>query len=211
MNSINARIDYQDQIQSSIDLMRSRSVIFEDGLTDNEIALTERHFGFVFPTDLRAFLQTTLPVAIEGQRSQNFPNWRLEDRADISRRLDWPFEGMAFDIEHNLFWLDSWGTRPRQTAAAIEVARCKVASAPKMIPVFSHRYLPDDPREAGNPVFSIHQTDIIYYGQNLWDYIEQEFGEHEEDCYGGKRYANWTTEKYQAVHRQIRFWSELVS
>ncbi len=63
----------------------------------------------------------------------------------------------------------------------------------------------------GNPVFSVHQTDIIYYGKNLWDYFEQEFGPHGEGWYGGQQYAETTSEEYLAVHRPIRFWSSLVS
>ncbi len=67
-----------------------------------------------------------------------------------------------------------------------------------MIPVFSHRYLPDDPNEAGNPVFSVYQTDIIYYGADLLDYFENEFAQ--------PRPA-WRT----ITPRLIRFWSALAS
>ena len=45
-----------------------------------------------------------------------------------------------------------------------------------MIPVFAHRYLPASPWASGNPVFSIYQTDIIYYGLNLPSYLFAEFG-----------------------------------
>jgi hypothetical protein len=40
----------------------------------------------------------------------------------------------------------------------------------KLIPIFVHRMMPDDPHLAGNPVFSVHQTDIIHYGFALADY-----------------------------------------
>jgi len=45
-----------------------------------------------------------------------------------------------------------------------------------MIPVYSHRYLPAGRGTYGHPVLSIHQTDIIVYGTDLADYINQEFG-----------------------------------
>jgi hypothetical protein len=35
--------------------------------------------------------------------------------------------------------------------------------------------MPDEPQGAGNPVFSVHQTDIIYYGFDLADYLRHEF------------------------------------
>ena len=44
-----------------------------------------------------------------------------------------------------------------------------VDQAPKLIPVFSHRFLVAEPCRAGNPVISIHQSDIIVYGVDLHD------------------------------------------
>lgn len=35
--------------------------------------------------------------------------------------------------------------------------------------------MPDRPHAAGNPVFSVHQTDIISYGVELRDYLIHEF------------------------------------
>lgn len=45
-----------------------------------------------------------------------------------------------------------------------------------MVPVYSHRYLLADPDRTGTPVLSMHQTDIIYYGADLLDYFQREFG-----------------------------------
>lgn len=42
-----------------------------------------------------------------------------------------------------------------------------------MVPVYAHRYLPAG---RGDPVLSIWQTDIIIYGTNLADYIDDEVG-----------------------------------
>jgi hypothetical protein len=50
-----------------------------------------------------------------------------------------------------------------------------VAEAPALIPVYHHRMIPDRPGAPGNPVFSVHQTDIIYYGIHLRDYLVHEF------------------------------------
>jgi hypothetical protein len=105
---------------------------------------------------------------------------------------------MAFDIEQNTFWLEAWGQRPPELSEAIELARAKVTQAPTLIPIFSHRYLPAEPMLSGNPVFSVYQTDIIYYGDDLGTYLRCEF---EALAY------------VDAVHpgmRKIRFWSDLV-
>jgi hypothetical protein len=45
-----------------------------------------------------------------------------------------------------------------------------------MVPVYAHRYLPAGRGTHGHPVLSIWQTDIIYYGTDLLDYVRQEFG-----------------------------------
>ncbi|QDT88969.1 hypothetical protein Pan161_05880 [Gimesia algae] len=192
--------------------MQNRGVHFGPGLTDQEVEQIETTFGFCFPPDLRAFLQIALPVSLKtaGNR-QPFPDWRAGNQSDLQKRFDGPWEGMVFDIEQNAFWLDEWGIKPDELQDAIDIAHRYVSQAPTLIPVYSHRYIPATPSEAGNPIFSVHQTDIIYYGQNLWDYIEQEFGEHEEGWYAGERYAEFTEAQYFAAHRNIPFWSRLVS
>ncbi len=101
-------------------------------------------------------LETALPV------SPSFVDWRAGDAANLRTRLAWPLESLCFDIEHNTFWLAEWGPRPADLAQAFARATQAVAVAPRLIPVFSHRYLPAEPNEAGNPVFSVYQTDIIY-------------------------------------------------
>ena len=201
-----------DKIQSTLLLLGNRGIQLDSGLSDGEVERTENYFGFRFPFDLRGLLQTALPVGGKpGMQSGAFPNWRSGDLNELEGRLNWPFEGMAFDIENNVFWLDEWGTKPDNTSEALKIAQEKVSEAPRLIPVYSHRYIPSEPSVSGNPVFSVHQTDIIYYGQNLWDYFEQEFGEHDEGWYGGERYSNFTREQYLAAHRHISFWSDLVS
>lgn len=45
-----------------------------------------------------------------------------------------------------------------------------------MIPIYGHRYLPAGRGTHGHPVLSIYQTDIIVYGTDLADYINNDFG-----------------------------------
>lgn len=53
--------------------------------------------------------------------------------------------------------------------------------------------MPDDPSQAGNPVFWVHQTDIIHYGYDLLHYLREEFG-----------VANWWMPPSEP--KSIRFW-----
>lgn len=173
-------------------LLRERGFTLAPGLTEDELHRVETLHGFRFPPDLRSFLSSALPI---GRR---FPDWRDPASESILDQLGWPFEGIAFDIGHNVFWWPDWGERPKSLQDAISIARAAFESVPKMIPIYGHRYLPAEPQAAGNPVFSVYQTDIIYYGLDLRRYLACEFGalSHEDAIRGEARY--------------IRFWTELV-
>jgi hypothetical protein len=157
------------------------------GYTQAELGDAQERFGLVFPPDLVALLRDRRPV--RGH------DWT--DHVAIQRMLDWPFEGLLFDVEHNTLWWPEWGEKPDDPQAREEVLRSVLSRAPKLIPLISHRYLPEQPHEAGNPVFSVHQSDVIYYGTDLIDYFEREFM--------GRSHRPWPDQiKY------IPFWSDLV-
>ncbi|MEV6775264.1 hypothetical protein [Streptomyces syringium] len=78
-------------------------------------------------------------------------------------------------MEHNGFWHPVWGPRPAETSDALRIAQSELATVPQLVPVYSHRYLPGTAGEWGHPVLSVHQTDIIFYGNDLADYIRHEF------------------------------------
>jgi hypothetical protein len=104
---------------------------------------------------------------------------------------------MLFDVERNAFWMPEWGDRPPEVAATKAVASEAVRGAPALVPIYGHRYLPAEPLETGNPVFSVHQTDVIYYGHDLASYFDAELG-------GGYERAI----RFDAI-RPIRFWGRV--
>ena len=104
---------------------------------------------------------------------------------------------MIFDVEHNALWLNEWGERPSTPEDRAEIVRQAVAAAPRLIPIFAHRYLPSEPNLAGNPDFSVYQSDIILYGANLNDYVEREINDR-------------SSHAWPEGIRHIRFWSDLV-
>ena len=73
----------------------------------------------------------------------------------------------------------------------------KMVDAPKLIPIYSHRYMPmgvsDNP-----PVISVYGVDVIYYGKDLDEYIQIEFGE-----------KNPSEIDYSNIQK-IPFWSEMM-
>jgi hypothetical protein len=172
--------------QDAMRRLRARSVCaFEAGLTDAEFDRIEAQFGFRFADDHRAFLGTALPINVPPEplppgtirtHPAPWPNWRHGDHTELQERLDWPVLGVLFDVEHN-FWHHTWGPRPDDPATALDVARHHLAHVPRMVPVYGHRYLPAGPGMAGHPVLSMWQTDVIYYGLDVADYINTEFGD----------------------------------
>ncbi len=165
---------------------------FDPGLTDAEVANVEGRFAFRFPPDLRSFLQTALPHGV------GFPDWRSGDETMLRDWLNSPAEAVRFDVEHNGIWIDEWGARPDSTEEALATAGALITAAPRLIPIYSHRMMPDEPHLPGNPVLSVHQTDIIYYGFNLTDYFSHEF-------------ALPGREPWPEVVRPIRFWASFLS
>jgi hypothetical protein len=115
------------------------------GLTGAELARAERDYDFEFADDHRAFLAAGLPLNSRKPRSRpvwGWPDWRHGRRRDLQKTLDWPAEGTLFDVEYNALWHPSWGQRPADMNTALSTARRHLARAPKMIPVYGHRYLP---------------------------------------------------------------------
>jgi len=179
--------------------MRQKGIAFESGLTAQELEAIEHRYSFRFPADLREFLSLGLPV------SDDFPNWRTgrvdrgTDSRTIADLLNWPADGICFDVENNKFWMQDWGAKPHQLEHAIQVAREFLKQAPRLIPVFSHRFLPAEPLTAGNPVISVYQTDIIYRGVDLASYWIREFELPTTNQGNGNKSP-----------RRIRFWSDVI-
>lgn len=166
-----------------VDLLRRAGMEFTAGLTDFELDRAEAAYGFRFPADLRSFLQTATPM---------YYDWHAEEDARIREALALPLEGILFDVAQG-FWLPEWGRRPGSLDEANAIVMRLVEGAPRLIPIYAHRMMPDRPSEAGNPIFSVHQTDIIYYSFNLDDYLRNEFN------LPGRK-------SWPATVRQIDFW-----
>lgn len=164
------------------------------GLSDSEIEQVESKYAFQFPPDLKEFLQFSLPI------SKGWVNWRNDSEEEINSRFNWAYEGICFDIEHADFWIKEWGEKPNNLTDAFEIAKQKVQEAPKLIPILSHRFIPDKPNEIDNPIFSVYQTDIIIYGNNLQEYFENEFY-----YYFGKSEIT-----LDSATKRIEFWSDFV-
>jgi len=179
--------------KESINLLQQHGVYFESGLTSTEIKRAEAIYSFRFPKSLCDFLMQALPV------SKGYYNWRdvTEKNIDyIKHIIEKPVNdlcSMAGDIE----WSDEWGNKPGTIREKVERIRERAKSAPKLVPIFCHRYMPIVDIEDA-PILSIHGTDIIYYGENLTDYIKVELGEKRQEKIN-----------FQNI-KKLPFWSDLM-
>jgi hypothetical protein len=159
------------------------------GLSTAELAVAQEQAEAVFPDDLCELLMTTLPA---GDR---FPDWRARPADAMRKWREDLVDNIHFDVTQNNFWLDQWGDVPSDPQESRQIVADALAEAPTLIPIMAHRAIPNDPLAAGNPVFSVWQTDIILYGANLTEYLANEFK---------RRY------EISPETRTIRFWSRLV-
>jgi len=160
-----------------------------NGHTQDELDAAQDMFGLTFPPDLVELYREKRPALAY--------DW-TKDHDAIWRMLAWPYEGLWFDVVHNGLWWDAWGPKPGRRSDQQDVLRQVVATAPRLIPIYSHRFIPQSPSEPGNPVFSVYQSDIIVYGAKLADYFEREFDA------GALRDKDWPSIK------RIPFWSEMI-
>ena len=156
-------------VPSFRELLKTARAELSRGLSDQEIEAVEERFGVEFNGDQRAFLGEVLPLG------RNWPDWRSGDPDVIRAALDGPTSGVLFDVERNSFWPPSWGTRPVEMSDALALAAERLSSAVKLVPVWGHRYTPQRSTAGVYPVFSVVQTDVIYYGRDLRHYLGVEF------------------------------------
>lgn len=179
--------------KESIKLLKSRGIRVEAGLTDDEVEKIEKIYGIQFPRSLKNFLMEGVPIW------DKFYNWRnfKPDNIEYIKRVIYHPVKFIEDYPEEVEWNREWGKEPECVNDRIRIVRNRLKNAPTLLPIFSHRYMPKTLDE-NPPVISVHGVDIIYYGEDLEDYFEIEFGE-KEQC----------EINFQRIHT-IPFWSEIM-
>jgi hypothetical protein len=182
------------EMNEIVELLAARGVTLDMGLAPDELHQIEEKYSIVFPDDLRSLYRAALPI------SAGFPNWRdalkpIETSAFIDY-LSAPFAGVENTID-DVRWPDEWGEEPADKGERDERILKELKQAPKLIPVFGHRYMPST-HESDFPVISVSGWDIIYYGSNLREYFQIEFGN-----------LKWGDMDFNHI-KEIPFWSNIM-
>ena len=156
-------------------LLESKNMILDFGVSNERILEIEKKINFVFPPDLRDLLMNFVPRGFHKQDA-GFPDWNNEPIESLSKRFDVFTESVIFDITNNNFWYSKWGKKPEAINDRVNLAKDKLKTEPKPIPIYLHRCMLSQPNIIGNPILSIYQTDMIFYGNDLYDYFKNEFG-----------------------------------
>ena len=153
------------------ELLKKRSVLFSQGMSLKEIEETERIYSIVFPREIKRAYMFALPI------SHGFYNWRERKEEyvnHVKKVINRPLIELVEDADY-IDWNETWGEELYGDEKKEYIKR-RMKLAPKLIPVFSHRYaISGDMNES--PVFSINGSDIICYGKNYLQYLEIEFGQ----------------------------------
>lgn len=154
-------------------LTRRPNGVCEPGLTDAEIDRAQDVFGLTFSPLWRGVLRLVHPTARSGTSHldwRSYPDWRLRHEAPTRRMITAPVEGLLFDVEHNDFWWNAWGSPPATTTDRLQVARCELAEVPRLTPLWGHRYIAETD---DSPVFSIVQADLYVPAVTLGGLLDE--------------------------------------
>jgi hypothetical protein len=164
------------------------------GYSEAELEDAQAKWGLRFPPDLVESLWEFRPL-IDGRDSFD---WVAGDPEDIRRLIAWPFKGYWRSVERHHIWWPECGERPASRADRKETLRSIFANAPRLIPLGGIRYIPDEPFESGNPVFSVMASDIIHDAANIADWIERSRG------------GLLSQPRPRPAVKEIRFWGQAV-
>lgn len=173
--------------------MKQQGIEFAVGLSDKEMAIIKQEYGIVFPKELMTFYKEALPI------SKGFYNWR--DKSDINvknikRAMQMPIDEVIAGSEE-IDWNEEWGEEPIDPNLRKRIISNMALNAPKLIPVYFHRYIAAVENER-TPIFSICGTDIIYFAKSVLDYFLIELDLKENEIF----------QNNEVDH--IPFWSDLL-
>lgn len=179
--------------EKSMTIMKENSIQLKEGLSDEELKIIEDIYELKLPEQLKSFYSTAIPI------SQGFYNWG-DFRSNYVDYLKQEINRPTYDLFRfidDIDWCDEWGDEPVLEKERNSIIYEKLKKAPKLIPFFGHRYIPEGDY-SNCPILSVYNTDIIYYGSSIDEYFEVEYG-----------YKSQRNIDFDHIDR-IPFWTDLI-
>lgn len=152
-----------------IDKLKNKGILFDKGLTNEEIEKIENIYEIKFPEKLKEFYKMGVPT---GERFYKWNDFSNENIEYIKENLNRPLDEIRIEIENEGYWVEKWGEFDNVDDRLVRFDSI-INDFPKLIPIYSHRYVVcgnDNPA-----VLSVMGSDIIVYGNNLEDYFSNDF------------------------------------
>jgi hypothetical protein len=166
-----------------------------DGMRAQQLEDLEGAVGHELPFEVGLLLVMGVPA------SKGWRRWRTPE-ADWAEWNSYVLDGLCFGVENNNFWSPAWGDKPATLSDQLEVARHHYGtSVPALFPLFGHRAVPltvaeGETSSMNNPVFSVVQTDVVTYGDDLAAWMHREF--------------DVPLPMWPAQPRRFPFWTEVI-
>ncbi|CAK9048572.1 Tyrosine-specific transport protein 1 [Durusdinium trenchii] len=149
-------------------LAAGRCEDLELGLSDEEVLAAENRYGFVFPPDVRDFLQAGLPVG------KGWHHWRQlsSNKVEYGTKEDTVFQIRKL---HCTPWRVRYNKdRPWGEDESLEKAQDLASRCYPLIPLWQHRCIPSVPHDCGLPILSMHGCyDNLCHSRNFWTWLEE--------------------------------------
>ncbi len=136
----------------SMNILENAGIKITESLTSEEIKRIEEVYGITFPWELQAFYAKGVPVGAI-----------VSDKADFSG-IDGFYNWHDFSDENVAY------IKEKMEAAYDDKEVPK--GVPRLIPIYGHQYVPMVEME-GLPVISVCGADVIFFAQNLLDFMER--------------------------------------
>ena len=149
-------------------------------LTEREVEEVEAREGRL-PPSLRLYLlrlggtdrpevgATFVGAVLQPVERPFFYDWRRPEQIAAARAE--VLDGLCFDAEHNAWWPNGVA-RPSSAKERSQALEAVLDGAPRLWPLVGHRHLVGD----DGVVLSIHQTDVIVWGNDLRTALLNELG-----------------------------------
>ena len=149
------------------------------GFDEEALSRLEQQLHIQFPAAYKTMLSAFVPYG------EDFPDWQaFSDPQQVRKFKDKVFNDLE-DGFHGavLFggWMQEWGACPEKDCDRWCIAQKWLKENLIMLPVYIHRHINLLPHKGGHSVYSVWGGDIIFFGKDLPSYIQQEWGDLDEN------------------------------